>query len=203
MLLVVVQEFPVVLIGISVLLPEPLSRGKEYEPASLEDPVSLSVPILPCLVLQSPAYSREHCVVEQLDDMEIVIDYGDMWPVLPECAVVLRIHVHGNGLYPSHPFRTNEMEEVLCLLLPLAFLDEYDIAGIQVRDYGGIPVPIMQQELINADMLGGSGPVAVISVHQVFPVHAEQDSRMYAEVSRDAREGLSQVQPCLHPPAKT
>ena len=145
-------QLPVVLARLCVLLLERGAACRQHEPHVLEQLVLPPAVLLLQFVLLAAPHQGDHRIVVELHDMEQVEHDLHMGSPLAECAVVLGVHVHRNGLHPAHPTLAHGLDEMQDLFLLLALLAEQHIPTFDIDDHRRVPVPPVQQELVDGDM---------------------------------------------------
>lgn len=90
-----------------------------------------------------------------LDYVEGVVDYLDPWAEFLEHGTELGVHIHRDAHDTLHDIRPHPSDEVLRLRLCAALLEEDHMSGAQIDHDCGVPVALVETELVYADE-GGS-----------------------------------------------
>ena len=118
----------------------------------LEGPCGLGVAFVlkPCLLILPDL--TDHLLVEVLHDMEAVVDDREMRMALKECPLEVGVHVSGDGLHLRHPFLPDVVAQVVYDLLLLEVCKPQDMPHLKVYDHGGVAAPVVQLELVCAQV---------------------------------------------------
>ena len=89
-----------------------------------------------------------HFVIEVLDDVKVIKYRLDVTALFFKRFLEIRVHVTGDGLNVVHPLFSDMIDEVIDHLLFLAVGDPENMTGFEIDDVCGIPVAVVQLELI-------------------------------------------------------